>query len=154
MKNVNENYEIPNQIIGEIADDTRENLKAASELGKEFMFQTLMDYGSELGDFPDEEKNDENLIHGCQSTVYISAENKDGRIFYKGFSDSKLVQGEVAILLRIFDGQKAHDIINRSKEHLDKLVEETDIISSLSPSRQNAFGSMYEHIKEKASQLS
>ena len=150
MKNINENYEIPPNTIAELALEFTENLCAAMELGKEFMFQTVMEYGNFLGDFPNENMTEDNKIHGCQSTVYISAEKIEDRVFYKGFADSKLVAGEVAILLKIFDGQTIKDIIENSKQYLDKFVSETNLIESLTPSRQNAFGSMYEHIKKLA----
>jgi cysteine desulfuration protein SufE len=109
-----------------------------------------MDYGSQLGNFPEELMIDSNKINGCQSTVYIAGEKKNEQVFYKGFADSKLVQGQVAILLKIFNGQKADDIINNSKNELDNFVNATKIIPSLTPSRQNVFGSMYEHIKKLA----
>jgi cysteine desulfuration protein SufE len=153
MAKINESYRIPELTIEEITENFIDNIQAAQELGQEFMFQTLMDYGSRLGEFPQEQMTEENKIHGCQSTVYIIAEKKDERLFFKGFADSKLVQGQVAILLSIFDGQTADDIINNSKQYLDKFVSSTNIISSLSPSRQNAFGSMYEHAKQLAMKL-
>ncbi|MFC2131554.1 SufE family protein [Bacteroidota bacterium] len=153
MNIINENYEIPEQTIEQITENYINNLQAAQELGQEFMYQTLMDYGNQLGEYPEENKTEENKIHGCQSTVYISAEKIDARIFYKGFADSKLVQGQVAILLKILDGQKADDIINNSKKCLDEFARSTNIIASLTPSRQNAFGSMYEHMRKLASDL-
>ncbi|MFH1050483.1 MAG: SufE family protein [bacterium] len=153
MISINENYQIPEKTIEEITENFIENIQAAQELGQEFMYQTLMDYGSKLGDFPKESMTEVNKIHGCQSTVYITGEKIDGRIFFKGYADSKLVSGQVAILLSIFDGQMAEELINNSKVHLDKFVSSTNIIASLSPSRQNAFGSMYEHAKKLALSL-
>ena len=153
MNTINDNYNIPSNSIGEITENFINNIQAAQELGQEFMFQTLMDYGSNLGAFPKELMTMENKIHGCQSTVYIIAEKRDGRLFFKGYADSKLVQGQVAILLSILDGQLAEDIINNSKQQLDKFVDSTNMITSLSPSRQNAFGSMYEHAKKLANSL-
>jgi cysteine desulfuration protein SufE len=150
MNYINDNYNIAEFTIEERTNNFIENIQAAQELGQEFMFQTLIDYGTKLGEFPKELMTEENKIHGCQSTVYIAGEKINDRIFFKGYADSKLVQGQVAILLSIFDGQTADDIINNSKEHLDKFVKSTNIIASLSPSRQNAFGSMYEHAKKLA----
>jgi|GEM_PF-471387 len=150
MIKINDNYQIPEETIEEITQKFIDNIQAAQELGQEFMFQTLMEYGARLGDFPKESMIDKNKIQGCQSTVYITGEKIDNRMFFKGYADSKLVQGQVAILLSIFDGQKVDDILNNSKEHLDNFVKSTNIIASLSPSRQNAFGSMYEHAKKLA----
>lgn len=147
MSNViNDNLDISEKSIDAMIDEIIINLQAAKELGTEFMYQTLMDYGKKLGKFPKELMTDENKIHGCQSTVYIAGKNVNSYVFFQGFADSKLVQGQVAILLKIFDGQKGDDIIN-SGDKLNQLVESTDIIASLTPSRQNAFGSMFEHIK-------
>ena len=150
MIKINDDNQVAEKTISEITEDFTENLLAAQELGTEFMYQTLMEYGGELGDYPLELMTDMNKIHGCQSTVYIYGEKIDNHVFYKGFADSKLVQGQVAILLKIFNGQSPDDIINNSKDILDDFVNSTKIIASLTPSRQNAFGSMYEHIKKIA----
>lgn len=141
----------PNKSLAESARELTENLLAAKEMGLEFMYQTLIDYGSKLGDFPEEEKNDENLIRGCQSTVYISGEKKGDRVFLKAFADAKLVAGQTAILVELFNGRTAKEIIEEGERVLKKFIEETNVIESLTPSRQNAFGSMYERIKQIAS---
>jgi cysteine desulfuration protein SufE len=153
MDFINDNYRPNEKSIKQITEVLIEDIKAAQELGQEFMYQTLMDYGNNLGEFPAEDMTEKNKIQGCQSTVYISAEKKDNRIYYKGFADSRLVKGQVSILLGILNGQKADDIINNSKEHLDNFAKSTNIIATLTPSRQNAFGSMYEHMKKQALEL-
>ena len=152
MIKINDDNQIADRTIKEITVEFAENLIAAQELGTEFMYQTLMEYGGQLGDYPIELMTETNLIHGCQSTVYIYGDKTGNNVFYKGFADSKLVQGQVAILLKIFNGQNSEDIIHHSKDILDNFVNSTNIIASLTPSRQNAFGSMYEHIKKIAQQ--
>ena len=142
-----EQFYISKESISEIANEISENLIAASELGQEFMYQTLIEYGNELGNYLEENKTDEYLIHGCQSTVYIYGNSKDNVLNLQGFADSKLVKGQVAILLKILNGQKIENIINHSQEHIDNFINTTHIVDSLTPSRQNAFGSMYQHIK-------
>ena len=153
MAKINENYQAAENSIKEITESYIENLQAAQELGQEFMYQVLMDYGNQLGEFPEEKKIEENKIHGCQSTVFISCEKIADKIFFQGYADSRLVQGQVAILLKIFDGRTSGEIINGSKEHLDNFVEKTNIIARLTPSRQNAFGSMYYQILNLAQNL-
>lgn len=153
MVKINDNYGAADKSIKDITDSFIENLQAAQELGQEFMYQVLMDYGNQLGDYPEDKKTEDNKIHGCQSIVFISAEKIGDKIFFKGYADSRLVQGQVSILLRIFDGRTSEEIINNSKEHLDNFVEKTNIIASLTPSRQNAFGSMYSQILNLARKL-
>lgn len=139
--------------ISEIANEIAENLIAANELGQEFMYQTLIEYGNELEDYPEEFKTDECLIHGCQSTVYITGEGQDNILNLKGFADSKLVKGEVAILIKLLNGQNIDDILNHSQDIIDNFIKTTHIVDSLTPSRQNAFGSMYQHIKNIANKF-
>ncbi len=140
---------LPEDTIENIIDDLIENFKAAQELGTEFLYQTLIDYGKNLGDYPEELMKDEYKIHNCQSTVYIYGEIVNDRLYLISYADSRLVQGQVAVLLKIYSGQPKEDIIN-SEEYLKKFVNETKIIENLTPSRQNAFASMFEHIKKLA----
>lgn len=140
---------IAKSTIDEIIEELIDNFNAAKELGNEFLYQTLIDYGKFIGDYPKALMTDEFKIHNCQSTVYIQGLVKNNRLYLQGYADSKLVQGQVAVLLKIFNGQKVDEILN-SDDSLKRFVQETNIIATLTPSRQNAFGSMFEHIKRLA----
>ena len=60
-------------------------------------YSLLIDYGNGLEPFPQEDKTDQNLIEGCQSKVWFTAEMQDGRVVYRGDSDAILVKGIVAL---------------------------------------------------------
>jgi cysteine desulfuration protein SufE len=134
-------------------EDFKENLMAAKEMGQEFMFQVMIDYGKKLGEFPKEKMCEPNQVHGCQSTVYIDAYEKDGMVYYEGFADSRIVAGELYLLLEALSGSPANDIIEDAKDIIDDFVDETGFIADLTPSRANAFGSMFKMMKRKAEEL-
>jgi cysteine desulfuration protein SufE len=94
-----------------------------------------------------------NQVHGCQSTVYIDAYEKDGMVYYEGFADSRIVAGELYLLLEALSGSPANDIIEDAKDIIDDFVDETGFIADLTPSRANAFGSMFKMMKRKAEEL-
>ena len=60
-------------------------------------YSLLIDYGNGLEPFPEVDKNDKNLIDGCQSKVWFTAEMRDGKVFFHGDSDAILVKGIVRI---------------------------------------------------------
>ena len=60
-------------------------------------YSLLIDYGNGLDAFPQEDKTDQNLIDGCQSKVWFTAEMQDGKVIYKGDSDAILVKGKKAV---------------------------------------------------------
>jgi cysteine desulfuration protein SufE len=136
--------------IKEKIADIQENLLAAKEMGQEFMFQVMIDYGKKVGEFPKDKMCEANQVHGCQSTVYINAYKKDDLIYFQGFADSRIVAGELYLLLEALSGSTSNQIVNEAKEIIDDFVEETGFIADLTPSRANAFGSMFKMMKRKA----
>src|SRR5680860_974436 len=65
----------------------------------------LIELGNELEDLDPKDKNDQNLIKGCQSRVWLVSDYKDGKINFRGESDAVIVKGLVALLLRVVSGR-------------------------------------------------
>lgn len=65
-------------------------------------YQLLIEMGDELGSLPDSVKTSERLVPGCQSRVWIVAEEKDGKIEFQADSDSAITRGMIALLIRVF----------------------------------------------------
>ena len=81
-------------------------------------YSLLIEYGNGLEAFPEADKNDKNLIDGCQSKVWFTAAMQDGKVVYQGDSDAILVKGIVALLIRVLSGQTPEDIIHTVTAHL------------------------------------
>ena len=74
-------------------------------------YEHVIDLGKQLPEFPSEWKTEENRIHGCQSQVWLHMEKRGDRIHIDGTSDAAIVSGLVAIVLRVYSGQAAEDIL-------------------------------------------
>ena len=111
-------------------------------------YSLLIEYGNGLEPFPEADKNDMNLIDGCQSKVWFTAEMQDGKIVYKGDSDAILVKGIVALLIRVLSEQTPEDIINTKLYFIDEI----QLREHLSPTRSNGLNAMLRRMIEYALQ--
>jgi cysteine desulfuration protein SufE len=130
-------------------EKTAEELNFAKSIDRNEMYKLLIDQGNAMEPFPEDLKKEENFVKGCTSNVYIAAEEKEGRIIYKGSADAMIVRGYVSILIKALSGLPKEDIKN-TDELIETFVEDTDVKASLTPSRANAFGNIFKMMKEKA----
>ena len=113
-------------------------------------YSLLIDYGNGLEPFPEEDKNDENLIDGCQSKVWFTAQLQEGRVIYRGDSDAILVKGIVALLIRVLSGHTPEEIINTQLYFIDEI----QLREHLSPTRSNGLNAMLRRMIEYAVNIS
>ena len=106
-------------------------------------YSYLIELGNELEDLPPKEKNDQNLIKGCQSRVWLVAEKKDDKIEFRGESDAVIVKGLVALLLRVVSGRTPREIIDNELHFIDDL----GLKQHLSPTRSNGLLAMVKQIR-------
>ena len=109
-------------------------------------YSLLIDYGNGLEPFPEADKNDKNLIDGCQSKVWFTAEMQDGKVIYKGDSDAILVKGIVALLIRVLSGHTPEEIVNTQLYFIDEI----QLREHLSPTRSNGLNAMLRRMVEYA----
>lgn len=133
-------------------EEIKEDLKDCEE---EFeKIEMLMEYGEELEEFDKEDMIDENKVKGCVSLTYISAyKDSKGKIQYKGYSDALMVKGFVGILVNGLSDLDPKTIIEKTPEVIEKFVIDTNIKASVTPSRANSFGGIYELMIEHAKRL-
>ena len=144
--------EYKRESIAETIDDFISQFNAAEEMGKEFMYQVLLDLAGKVEELPEDKRTEENRVYGCQSVVYIDSRAEKGRIFFQGDADSQIAKGQLYILLKTLNGRKAAEVLGDSKEHIERFKNETNVISSLTPTRANAFGSMYQHMLQQTAE--
>ena len=109
-------------------------------------YSLLIDYGNGLDDLPKENKTDQNMIDGCQSKVWFTAEMQDGKVIYKGDSDAILVKGIVALLIRVLSGHTPEEIVNTQLYFIDEI----QLREHLSPTRSNGLNAMLRRMIEYA----
>lgn len=106
-------------------------------------YSLLIEYGNDLEPLPEADKNDKNLIDGCQSKVWLTAEMVDGNILYHGDSDAILVKGIVALLLRVYSGHTPQEILDTNLYVLDAI----QLKEHLSPTRSNGLVAMLDQMR-------
>jgi len=106
-------------------------------------YSYLIELGNELKDLDPKEKNDQYLIKGCQSRVWLIPEFIDGKIIFRGESDAVIVKGMVALLLRVVSNQTPQEIMNTDLHFVDAI----GLKQHLSPTRSNGLLAMIKQIK-------
>ncbi|KJF43161.1 SufE family protein [Draconibacterium sediminis] len=103
----------------------------------------LIELGNDLEELDAKDKNDQNIIKGCQSRVWLVAELKDGKIYFKGESDAVIVKGLVALLLRVVSGRTPQELLESELHFIDDL----GLKQHLSPTRSNGLLAMVKQIR-------
>ena len=113
------------------------------------MYHVIIEYGEEMEPFPGVFMTEENKVKGCINKAYIYSELKNGKIYYNGHSESKIVNGYIAILIKCLNGLRREEI-KKTKKNIEKFLERINIQANLTPSRANAFGNIYQLMIDKA----
>lgn len=106
-------------------------------------YQYLVELGNGLGTLPEADKTEQNIIQGCQSKVWLTADYKDGLIYYHGESDAVIVKGIVSLLVKVLSGSTPDEIINSDLHFIDQI----GLKEHLSPTRSNGLLAMVKQMK-------
>jgi len=109
-------------------------------------YEYIVDIGRSLKPLDENEKIDKFLIEGCTSNVWLICEEKDGKLYFKADSNTVIVKGLAAILVRIFSNLSAKEISEADLGLLDNL----GFSEIITPTRQNGLKSMINKIVEYA----
>jgi cysteine desulfuration protein SufE len=106
-------------------------------------YEYMIELSKSLDKMDDSLKNDNNLIKGCQSKVWLNAELKNGKINFQADSEAIITKGLIAILLMVFNNKKPDQIIKSDVSFIEKI----GLKEHLSPNRANGLYSMIKQIK-------
>jgi cysteine desulfuration protein SufE len=109
-------------------------------------YEYIIDLGKKLAPLDDKYKIDENRVRGCQSTVYLVADYRDGKVYYKAESDAVIVKGLISMLIRVLSGQKPDDIVNAQLN----FIREIGMMTHLAQTRSNGLLAMVKQMKNFA----
>jgi cysteine desulfuration protein SufE len=109
-------------------------------------YEYIIDLGKKLQPLDEQYKKDDNKVRGCQSTVWLVADYKDGKVFYKAESDAVIVKGLISMLIRVLSGQAPDDIVN---ERLD-FIRDIGMMTHLAQTRSNGLLAMVKQMKNYA----
>ena len=106
-------------------------------------YQLLIDIGSEQEPLPEKEKNESNLIDGCQSRVWLVCDEQDGVLTFRAESDALIVKGIVSLLIKVLSGHTAQEILDADLY----FIKEIGLAEHLSPTRSNGLLAMLKQMR-------
>lgn len=109
-------------------------------------YQYLIDLGRKLPEFPEEYKTDDYRLHGCQSQVWLRANENGAELEFAAISDSAIVSGLIAVLMRVYNGRTPQEILDTAPDFIDAI----GLDAHLSPTRSNGLHAMIDAIKGHA----
>ena len=129
-----------------LSAQAQQGLQAFSQApGWEQRARLLMQWGERLEPLTDEQKVDANRVHGCESTVWLVAEQRDGGWHFKAASDARMIRGLLALLLVRVQGLGSQEL---QALDLPGWFEELGLARQLSPSRSNGLNAVLQRMAE------
>lgn len=106
-------------------------------------YQYIIELGQKLPPLDEKYKVEENKIKGCQSSVWLNCYEKDGKVFFEADSDSTFVKGEIALLIKVLNGQRPQDIIKAELNFIDAI----GLRQHIAVTRANGLANMIKQMK-------
>jgi cysteine desulfuration protein SufE len=107
-------------VIEEIQNEIIEEFSFLSEDRESTIFY-IMELGQKLPELEEKYKVEQNIIKGCQSKVWLTADLKGDQIIYKADSNTDITKGLISLLIRVLSGQKIDDILDADLEFIQKI---------------------------------
>ncbi|MEP1095700.1 MAG: SufE family protein [Cyclobacteriaceae bacterium] len=109
----------------------------------EMTLDYIMELGAELGEFPEKDRNEDNIVKGCQSKVWMTAKLENGKVHFEADSNTAITKGLVSLLVRVFNQTVPEDIISAEIYFPNQIGMDRFIGTQ----RSNGFGAMIKQIK-------
>jgi cysteine desulfuration protein SufE len=106
-------------------------------------YALIIETGNSLPPLAEEYRNQNNLIEGCQSRVWLQADLRDGRVEFLADSDAVIVKGIVALLIRTLSGHTPEEILAADLH----FIADIGLKEHLSPTRSNGLTAMLKQMK-------
>ena len=112
----------------------------------EMSISYLMDLGQQLEVYPEAFRDENHIVKGCQSKVWLHSTEVDGKISLLADSNTAITKGLVSLLIRALSNQSAEDILNADIYFPEKI----GMNRFIGTQRSNGFASMIKQIKMDA----
>jgi len=109
-------------------------------------YEYLIDLGKKLPPMPEAHKKEENIVKGCQSTVYLYSEFEDGHMRFEADSNTVITKGIISLLVRVLSGRSPEEVLAADLGFIDKI----NLRALLSEQRNNGLNAMLKRMKEDA----
>jgi cysteine desulfuration protein SufE len=109
-------------------------------------YEYVIGLGKRLPPLQESARDESHLIKGCQSQVWLDAEEKDGLVHFYADSDSLITKGMIALFIQVLSGESPDVILTADMSFIDK----TGLKEHLAPTRANALNLMANQMKKRA----
>jgi cysteine desulfuration protein SufE len=133
-----------NKTIQEIEDEIVEEFELFDSWDDKYEY--IIDLGKKLAPLDEKYKLDINKVKGCQSTVWLVSDYKDGKVFYKAESDAVIVKGLISMLIRVLSGHSPDEIIDAKLDFIKRI----GMTTHLAQTRSNGLLAMVRQMKNFA----
>lgn len=106
-------------------------------------YSVIIDMGNNLAPLPENLRTPDRLIEGCQSRVWLNAEEHDGHVFYTADSDAIIVKGIISLLIKVLNGHTPDEILGSDLYFIDRI----GLAENLSPTRSNGLLAMVKQMR-------
>lgn len=106
--------------IKEVQDEIISEFEILGE-DKESTIFYIMELGGNLKAFPESERKEENIIKGCQSKVWLIADEKDGKVQFQADSNTDITKGLISLLIRVLNNRRPDEIIHADLDFIQKI---------------------------------
>ena len=113
---------------------------------EEEKYQKIIALGRAMTPLASTAKTAENVVKGCQSTMYLLSTYRDGKVFFEAESDALISSGLASLLIQVYSGEPPETILKCPPNYL----EEIGITASLTPNRANGLYSIHLRMKQDA----
>lgn len=127
--------------INEIQDELIEDFAFFDDWMAKYEY--IIQLGKELPIIDDRYKQDEYLIKGCQSKVWLHADHRDGKVIFTADSDAIITKGLVGLMVRVLSDHTPEEIASTDLYFIDQI----GLKEHLSPTRANGLLSMVKQMK-------
>jgi cysteine desulfuration protein SufE len=118
--------------------------------GWEEKFRYIIDLGKKLPAYPDDYKDEQHQIYGCQSTVWLKVIDHDSTLSFQADADAAIVRGLIAILMIAYNNQTPDYIL---KFDVKGWLESLGLLDHLTPTRSNGLNAMIKRIQSHAKHI-
>ena len=110
-------------------------------------YKYIIDLGKDLPPMDAAKKTDENIVLGCQSKVWLTAQEEDGVVRLSADSDAFIVKGLLAVVLAAFDNKTREEI---NEFDIETYLSEMQLMKHLSSTRGNGVRAVVDRIQQYA----
>jgi sulfur transfer protein SufE len=109
-------------------------------------YKKIIEMGKKLPKLKADDKTSDNIVKGCQSTMYLRSFMREGLVYFEADSEALISAGLASILIHVYNGETPETILTCPPTFLDDL----GLSASLSPSRSSGLYSVHLRMKQDA----